>query len=57
VAEYTDEPGAAKRDGMVGRMGRRQAIAGFEKVFDLKVGEISNVLETDLGFHVVLRRE
>ncbi len=58
VAEYSDEPGAAARNGSAGRFGRKHAIAGFsDAAFALKVGGISDVVESSLGYHVILRTE
>jgi hypothetical protein len=58
VAEYSDEPGSAARKGSAGRFGRKHAIAGFaDAAFKLKVGELSEVVESSLGFHVILRTD
>jgi parvulin-like peptidyl-prolyl isomerase len=58
VAEYSDEPGSAARSGSAGRFGRKHAIAGFsEAAFALKVGGISDVVESALGYHVILRTD
>ena len=58
VAEYSDEPGSAARKGSAGRFGRKHAIAGFsDAAFALKVGGISDVVESSLGYHVILRTE
>jgi hypothetical protein len=56
VEEYSDEPDAAKRKGVIGTFQRRHAIPGFgEAAFKLAPGEISGVVETGFGFHVILR--
>jgi parvulin-like peptidyl-prolyl isomerase len=58
VAEYSDEPGAASRNGSAGRFGRKHAIAGFfDAAIAVKVGGISDVVESSLGYHVILRTE
>jgi hypothetical protein len=58
VAEYSDEPGSAARNGSAGRFGRKHAIAGFsDAAFRLKVGDLSDVVESSLGFHVILRTD
>lgn len=58
VKEYSDEPGAGDRGGDLGKFPKGAMVpefqAGLEK---LKVGEISDVVETAFGFHVILRTQ
>jgi hypothetical protein len=58
VNEYSDEPGAADRKGDLGHFGRRWAIQPFsDTAFALEKGELSSVVETTFGQHVILRIE
>jgi NIMA-interacting peptidyl-prolyl cis-trans isomerase 1 len=58
VKEYSDEPGAATREGLVGQVERREVAAPFaDAAFELSPGEVSHVVETTSGFHVILRSE
>jgi parvulin-like peptidyl-prolyl isomerase len=58
VAAYTDEPGGADRGGDLRKFGHGQMVPEFDKAaFALKVNEISGIVETPFGFHVIKRTE
>lgn len=56
VRERSEEPNAAETGGIVGVFRRGEMVPPFEEaVFALKVGQISDVVETVFGFHVIRR--
>lgn len=58
VAEYSDEAGAAERRGLVGVVTRSEVAPPFaDAAFELSIQQMSDVVETDRGFHLILRTE
>jgi parvulin-like peptidyl-prolyl isomerase len=56
--QYSDDRESAERGGDVGKFARGTQVPKFEQIaFGLGVGEISDVVETPFGFHVIKRTE
>ena len=58
IASEYSECGSAKNGGDLGHFGRGQMQKPFEDAaFALAVGEISELVDTDSGIHIILREE
>ena len=58
AVEFSDEPGAGARGGSLGRFSRGQMVGAFEAAaFKLAVGEISEIVESPFGYHIIQRTE
>lgn len=51
---YSEDPGSAKRGGEIGFVGRGQLYPEYEAAaFTLKKGEISDIIKTKAGYHII----
>ena len=51
---YSEDPGSARKGGELGFVGKGEFAPEFEAVaFNLKDGEISDIVETEFGFHII----
>lgn len=51
---YSEDPGSAKKGGELGMYGRGELYPEFEDVaYGLKEGEISGIVETEAGYHII----
>jgi len=58
IKEYSTEPGAAEREGDLGWFGRGMMVVEFEEaVFNMPTGAISDVVETEFGYHLIYKKE
>lgn len=58
VAEYSEDPGSKDRQGSLGKFTREKMVKPFaDAAFALKVDEISGVVESPSGFHIIKRNQ
>ena len=54
--ELSIDSGSAKRDGSLGYFGRGMMVKPFEEAaFKLQVGEISEPVKSEFGYHIIKR--
>jgi len=58
VKEYSDDAGSAERMGSVGKFHREDMDPAFSAAaFALRAGQVSDVVETPFGFHIIKRTQ
>jgi NIMA-interacting peptidyl-prolyl cis-trans isomerase 1 len=58
VKAYSDDPGSVDRQGSVGKFKRDKMDKAFaDAAFALRVDEVSGVVETPFGFHIIKRNQ
>lgn len=58
VKTYSEDPGSADRMGSLGKFEREKMVKPFsDAAFALKVNEVSGVVETPFGFHLIKRNQ
>lgn len=58
VKKYSDEAGAATREGSLGSVERAELAPPFaDAAFELHANEFSDVVESDFGFHLIMRTQ
>ena len=55
VEKYSDDTGTAKKGGDLGFFERRQMVQAFDEMaFSMKIGEISEPVQTNFGHHIIM---
>ena len=58
VKKYSQDPGSARRGGVVGWVAKNQTVKEFEDAaFALQPGEMSQPIQTPYGWHIILMKE
>jgi len=56
--KYSDDPGSGPKGGDLGLFSRAQMVKPFsDAAFSLKPGNLSEIVESDFGFHVIKRTQ
>ncbi len=51
---YSEDPGSAKRGGELGFVNRGTLVSAFEQIaYTLGPGEVSDIVETEFGYHII----
>ena len=54
--QFSTDSGSAKRDGSLGYFGRGKMVKEFENIaFKLEIGQISEPVKTQYGYHIIKR--
>lgn len=54
--ELSIDSGSAKRDGSLGYFGRGMMVKPFEEAaFKLQIGQVSEPIKTEFGYHIIKR--